>query len=133
MSALSDYLENELADHILGGSDYARPGTVYFALFTAAPTDAGGGTEVSGGSYARKAVTNNATNFPSAVAGVKTTGADVTFVTATGSWGEVVAYGIYDAATGGNLLFHGTLTTARTVESGDTPKFPSGSFSLTFN
>ena len=128
MSAFSDYLENKVLDHIFGGGDYTRPGTLYFALYTAAPTDSGGGTEVSGGSYARKAVTNNGTNFPSASGGQQTNGAEIAFPTATASWGEVVAWGILDASTGGNLLAHGALTTARDIQNGDTPKFQASTF-----
>ena len=73
----SDYLENEILDHVLGGADYARPATVYIALYTADPTDAGGGTEGSGGSYAKASVTNNDTNWPAASSGAKSNGADI--------------------------------------------------------
>lgn len=127
----SNYLEDLILDHVLGGGDYARPASVYIALFTAAPTDAGGGTEVSGGSYARAAVTNNATNFPAAAAGVKSNGVAIVFAQASASWGNVVAFGVFDALSAGNLLFWGTLTAAKTVQNGDTPSFPIGSLSFT--
>ncbi len=134
MSALSDYLENKIADHILGGGDYVRPATVHVALFTSGPTDAGGGTEVSGSGYSRAAVTNNNANWPAASGGQKSNGAAITFGGgATGSWGTVTHFGIYDAATSGNLLFHGALTTAKLIESGDTPSFPANTLSFTFN
>ena len=132
MSALSAYLENELNDHVLGGADYSRPATVHFALFTSAPTESGGGTECSGGSYARVAVTNNATNFPAAVSGVKANGTAVTFPTASGSWGTVVAFGVFDAASAGNLLYFGNLASTRTITSGDTARFAAGDFTITF-
>lgn len=127
----SNFLENELLDHVLGGADYSRPSTVYVALFTAAPSDAGGGTEVSGGSYARKAVTNNGTNWPAAVSGSKSNGTAITFAQATANWGTVVAVGIFDAATDGNLLFWATLTNSRTVFNGDTVTFAIGEIAIT--
>ncbi|MGA9995632.1 MAG: hypothetical protein WBP93_09470 [Pyrinomonadaceae bacterium] len=131
MSGKSRYLENALLDHVLGGGDYARPATVYVALFTAAPTDTGGGTEVSGGSYARAAITNNATNFPAASGGVKSNAVAVNFASASASWGSIVAVAIFDALTGGNLLFWATLTTPRTVSTGDAPSFSIGALQFT--
>lgn len=122
----SDYLENELLDHVLGGGDYSRPATVYVALYTVAPTDADGGTEVSGGSYARAAVVNNATNWPAASGGAKSNGTVITFPTATANWGEVVAFAILDAAAAGNFLYWGDLTTPKTINNGDTAQFPVG-------
>lgn len=127
----SDYLENEILDHVLGGGDYSRPGTVYIALFTAAPTDAGGGTEVTGGSYARVAVTNNATNWPAASSGSKSNGVAFTFTQATANWGTVVAFGIFDAASAGNLLYWGDLTASKSVENGDTAEFAVGGITIT--
>ncbi|MGC9361097.1 MAG: phage tail fiber protein [Anaerolineae bacterium] len=127
----SDYLENELLDHVLGGADYTRPATVYVALFTVAPSDTGGGTEVTGGSYARAEVTNNATNWPAASGGVKSNGVDITFPEATADWGTVVAFAIFDAATAGNMLYWGDLTASKTINSGDTAKFNAGELSIT--
>ena len=129
--SMSDYLEDKILDHVLGGADYARPATVYLALYTAAPTDAGGGTEVSGGSYARKSVTNNATNFPASSGGSKSTGAAITFVTATASWGEIVAFAFFDADTAGNMLYWGDLTANKTIDDGDTAQFASGAITIT--
>jgi hypothetical protein len=86
MAGKSEYLENAILDHVLGGPDYTRPGTLYIALYTVAPTDAGGGTEVAGGSYARVAVTNNSTNFPAAAGGAKTNGTLIEFAEATANW-----------------------------------------------
>ena len=127
----SDFLELELLDHVLGAAAYTAPVTVYIALFTAAPSDAGGGTEVTGGSYERLAVTNNATNWPAASAGAKSNGTEFTFVTATANWGTVVAFGIFDAATLGNLLYWADLTTSKAVNSGDTAKFAVGDIDIT--
>ena len=116
----SDYLSNALLDHVYGGSDYARPATLYCALFTVAPTSAGGGSEVSGGSYARVAVTNNATNFPAASAKTKKNGTLIDFGTATADWGTVVGAAWFDALTSGNMLAYGPFGTAVTVLNGGT-------------
>lgn len=131
MAGKSDYLENEILDHVLGGGDYSRPGTVYVALFTVAPGDEGGGTEVSGGSYARASVTNNNTNWPAASGGVKANGAAIEFPTATADWGTVVAVGIFDASTGGNLLYWNALAVSKAVSNGNTPSFAVGAITIT--
>jgi hypothetical protein len=127
----SDYLENEILDHVLGGGDYSRPATVYIALYTVAPTDAGGGTEVAAGDYARAAVTNNLTNWPAASSGAKANGTEIAFSQATSSWGTVVAFGIFDAATSGNLLYWGDLTASKAIDNGDTAKFAVGDLDIT--
>jgi hypothetical protein len=129
----SDFLENELLDHMLGNAAYSAPATVYAALYTVAPTDAGGGTEVSGGSYARVAITNNATNWPAASGGAKANGTTITFPTATANWGTVVALGIFDASSGGNLLFWSTLQVNKSIFTGDTASFAAGDISVTEN
>lgn len=130
MSSFSDYLENELLDHVFGASAYSAPGTLHLALFTVAPTDAGGGTEVTGGSYARAAVTNNLTNFPAASGGAKTNANAITFATATADWGTVVAAGIFDASSGGNLIAWCTVT-SQSVPSGVTASIPAGDLDIT--
>jgi hypothetical protein len=127
----SNFLENELLDHVLGNAVYEAPATIYIALYTVAPTDAGGGTEVSGGSYVRLAVTNNATNFPAAEGGAKSNGTEFVFITATASWGEIIAFGLFDAVSGGNMLYWGDITVPKTVDSGDTAKFPIGDLDFT--
>lgn len=127
----SDYLEAKVLDHVLGGPDYTRPATIYVALYTTAPTDAGGGVEVSGGSYSRVAVTNNSTNWPATSGGTKSNGTSITFPTATASWGTVQAVGLLDAATGGNLLFWATLGTPKSIGAGDTASFAAGALVLT--
>jgi hypothetical protein len=127
----SDYLENKILDHVLGGGDYSRPATVYIALYTVAPSDAGGGTEVTGGSYARKDVTNNATNWPAASSGIKQNGTAITFAQATADWGTVVAFAIFDAVTAGNMLYWGDLTASKSVENGDTAEFAVAGITIT--
>lgn len=126
----SDFLELELLDHVLGNQAYSAPETVYVALYTTAPTDAGGGVEVSAAGYARVAVTNDLTNWPAAVAGAKANGEEITFPTATGDWGTVVAFAILDAASGGNFLYWGDLTASKEIKNGDTAKFAVGTLSI---
>ena len=108
MSEMSNYLENALINVTLRATSYTAPTTVYVGLFTSDPTDAGSGTEVSGGSYARTAVT-----FAAPSNGVTTNDADVTFPTATASWGIVGWIGINDALTTGNLLYHTPLDVSK--------------------
>ena len=132
MAGKSDFLELEVLDHILGNAAYPAPATVHIGLYTAAPTDAGGGTEVTGGSYARAAVTNNATNWPAAAAGAKANGTAITFPAPTANWGVIVAFGIFDAATAGNLLYWGLITPNKTVNNGDpAPSFAIGDLDVT--
>lgn len=111
----SDFLELEILDHVLGNAAYTAPATVYVGLFTVAPTDSGGGTECSAGNYARKDVTNNATNWPAASGGLKQNGTPINFVQANADWAPpgspVVAFGLFDAPTAGNLLYWGWLGT----------------------
>ncbi|MFZ2641000.1 MAG: hypothetical protein WA117_08410 [Verrucomicrobiia bacterium] len=127
----SNYLENKVLNHLLGSVTYSAPATLYLALFTAAPTDAGGGTEVTGGSYARVAVENNTTNFPTVTNGVKTNGAQITFPQATASWLTVVAVGLFDAATNGNLLYWADLSTSKAVATDDIVVFDIDSLTFT--
>lgn len=126
MANFSNYLEDALINATLRNTSYVSPTTVYVGLFTTDPTDAGTGTEVAGGSYARTAVT-----FGAPSNGVATNNADVTFPTATGSWGTITHVGVHDASTTGNLLYHSSLTTSKTVGSGDVFKISSGNLSVT--
>ena len=133
---MSNYLEDKVQDHVLGGGDYTRPGTVYVALCTTAPTDASTGStivEPSGGSYARVAVTNNATNFPASSGGAKSNGTAITFPTATGSWGTVTHFAIVDASSNGNVLWWGSLGSSKTIDTGDTASFATGQLSTTLD
>lgn len=123
---MSNFLENALINATLRNTTYTSVATVYVSLWTSDPTDAGSGTEVSGGSYARTAVT-----FGAPSGGASTNSADVTFPTATASWGTVGWIGINDASTGGNLLYHTALDTAKAIDSGDIFKIASGNLSVT--
>lgn len=126
MAGKSDYLENKILDHVLRNTAYTSPTTVYMGLFTAAPTDAGGGTEVSTNNYARTAIT-----FSAAASGAITNSADVTFPTPSGSWGACTHFGIFDAATVGNLLYWGALAQTETPLSGNVVKFLAGDIDVT--
>jgi hypothetical protein len=126
----STYLNNKLLDHVVSAVPYTAPVTLFLALYTTAPTIAGGGTEATGGSYARVAVTNNATNFPAASASSKSNGTVITWPTATGSWGVVLAVGILDASTAGNLLYFSTIS-SKTVDSNDTVSIPVSNLTVT--
>lgn len=126
MAEMSNYLENALINATLRNTSYTSPTTVYVSLWTSDPTDAGSGTEVSGGSYARTAVT-----FAAPSNGVTTNNADITFPTCTSAWGTVGWIGINDASTSGNLLYHSPLDASKTVDSGDVFKILSGNLSVT--
>lgn len=126
----ANYFENAVLN-VLGGTSITAPATVYIALFTATPGEAGPGTEVTGGSYARKAVTNNATNWPAASGGSKSNGTDITFTTATASWGTVTSFGIFDASTSGNCFYYGDLAAPKAVGSGDPFSFLAGNIVIT--
>jgi hypothetical protein len=131
--SLSDFSEDEILDHLLGAATYTPPATLYLAVFTAAPTDAGGGTEVTGGSYARLAITNNLTNFPASSGGAKSNGAVLDMVTASAGWGTVVAYALFDASSAGNMIGWADLTSPVLITNGDTLRFAAGAltYSLT--
>jgi hypothetical protein len=126
MAEMSNFLENALINATLRNTTYTSVATVYVSLWTSDPTDAGSGTEVSGGSYARTAVT-----FGAPSNGASTNSADVTFPTATASWGTVGWIGINDALTTGNLLYHTALDTSKTIDSGDIFKISTGNLSVT--
>lgn len=142
MAAMSDYLENKLIDQIFRGQAFTFPATLYVGLLTAAPSDTGGGTEVTGGSYARVGVTASLTNFAgtqsagsttasSGTGGTTSNNASITFPAPTANWGSVTHFGIYDAASAGNLLFYGSLGTAKTVNNGDAaPSFAAAALSV---
>jgi hypothetical protein len=138
MSAASNYLENAVLDHVLNspGSAYTAPSTLYLALFNntsgSAATNLEAGTltdetSTSGTAYARKAVT-----FGAASSGTCTTDATVTFDTATANWGTITHVAVMDGGTAGagNVLFWGAVTTAKTIETGDTFQVSSGNLSV---
>ncbi len=122
----TNFLETKVLNHVLRNTAYTSPTTVYAALFTAAPGEAGGGTEVSGGSYARQPVTFSVP-APDSVSNTL----DVTFPTATADWGVIVSFAIMDVITAGNMLYYATLTPNRTVLTNDQFRFPAGALVVT--
>lgn len=127
MAEMSNYLENALLNGTLNATTYTAPTTVYVSLWTTNPTDAGSGTEVSGGSYARAVVTFDTATGTS---GLVATDADVTFTTATAGWGTVGWIGIHDASTAGNLLYHTALDASKTIDTGDIFKITTGNLTV---
>lgn len=129
MSEKTDYLEEALIDHVLRNTALTSPTTVYVALFTSAPGETGGGTEVSGGAYARQSVAFAA---PSQVSDAAETSnsSDVTFPEATADWGTVTDFGIFDASTGGNMFYYSPLDQSKVVSTGDTAKFSAGALKV---
>jgi hypothetical protein len=123
---LTNYLENKLLDHFLGTTSYTMPSPVYVALFTAAPGDAGGGTEVTGGSYARQTAA-----FTAASSGATSNSANIDFTGMPAA--TTVAIAIFDASTSGNMLVHGTLTTNKTTDAGDTLRIATGDLDISID
>lgn len=126
MSALSDYAENKILDHILGTSAYTFPSQAYLGLSTGSFADDNSGTELTGNNYSRVAI-----NFDAASGGTTDNSAAVEFAAATGSWGAVSHFGIFDAASSGNLLIHGAFSSSKTIGSGDILKVAAGDLDVT--
>lgn len=141
MGAMSNYLENKVIDWLFRGQTFSPPPGLHVGLLSSAPSDSGGGTEISGNGYARQNISPTLANW----AGTQSTGSTtvstgttgttsnnvaVTFPTPTASWGAVSHFGIFDSATGGNLLFYGALTIAKTINQGDTVTFPIAALSV---
>lgn len=128
MAGFSDYLELEVLDHVFGGASFTAPATIYVALYTVAPDDTGGGTEVSGGGYVRQSMA-----FGTAASGSISNSGSVEFPTATADYGTVVAMGLFDASSAGNLLAYGDLTTSKTVSNGDVFRFNASSVTISLD
>jgi hypothetical protein len=140
---MSDYLENQLIDHLFRTATFAKPSAVYIGLYTAAPSDAGGGTEVAGGSYARQnlaplnanwnATQGGTTGASSGTSGATANASAITFPVPSADWGVITHYGLFDGLTG-NLLFWGAFTVAKTVSNGDqAPVIAIGGMTVTFS
>ena len=126
MSAMSDFLENEILDHILGTGAYPMPTTVYIGLSTASMNDDASGTEISGNNYARQSVA-----FSAASSGTTSNSGNIEFPAATGSWGNVSHFGIWDASSAGNMLLHGAFTSTKTISTGDILRITAGDLDIT--
>jgi hypothetical protein len=123
---LTNYLENKLIDHFLGTTSYTMPADVYVGLFTVSPGEAGGGTEVTGGSYARQIAT-----FTSASNGATSNDSNLDFTEMPAV--TTVAIGIFDALTSGDMLLYGTLTTNKTTDAGDTLRIATGDLDISID
>ena len=125
--SFSNYLETEMLDHVFGGNAYTAPSTLYLSLHTANPDEDGSGAEVSGGGYARQSmamtVSGNTASNDSAVE----------FPTATANYGTVTHVGVYDASSSGNLLCYASLTSSKTIETGDVFRVPAGDLDITLD
>jgi hypothetical protein len=126
--SLSDYAEAKVLDHIVGKTSFTMP-SVWVALYTAAPSDAGGGTEVTGNNYSRKATTG--TDWAVASGGATSNAAIITFAVPSGSWGTVTHFSLMDASTAGNFLAWADLTTPQAVGTGNTVSFAIGDLDIT--
>ena len=128
--SFSNYLEDKILKHVFGGTAYTAPAAIYVGLFTAAPGETGGGTEVSGNGYARAAtgtITVSGTSPTNA-----TNAAAIEFAAASGgNWGTITHAGIFDASTSGNLLAWAALSTSRTINDGDVLRIPAGDLDVT--
>ena len=126
--SFSNYLETKVLDHVFGATAYTAPSTLYLALFTAVSDgEAGTVTEVSGGAYERQTVafttSGNTTSNTSAVE----------YPTATANYGTVTHVGIYDAETSGNLMAYASLSSSKTIETGDVFRVPAGDLDITLD
>jgi len=129
MSSFTDYTENLVLNWVFTTNSATRPTAWYVGLFTAAPSDTGGGTEVTGNGYARVAT---GTISGSGTATTFTNAAAIEFAAASGgNWGSIGWAGIFTASTGGTLLAWSPLTTARTINDGDVLRIPANSLSIT--
>lgn len=133
MSQMTDYLEGQLIAHLFRTGSFTKPTVLAVGLFTAAPSDAGGGTEVTGGSYARATLNPLDANWAAPVGGngVTSNSSTITFATPSATWGLVTHFAIFDAASAGNMLFWAPLTTSKTINSGDSVTFPAGLLTVT--
>ena len=125
--SFTNFLETEILDHVFAGAAYTAPGTKYLALYTAAPGETGGGTELSGDAYARQSVAFTTSG------NTTSNNAAVEFPTATGSWGTVTHVGVYDAASSGNLMAYATLSASKAIDTGDVFRVPSGDLDITLD
>jgi len=131
MGSFSDHWENEILDHIFGKGSYTPP-TIYVGLSTADPLDSGSGlAEPSGNGYARVATSGASWTISSG--GSLSNAGDISFPQATGSWGTITHFALFDAASAGNMLAHGALSQSKTVASGDTAKFAAGDLDVTLD
>lgn len=125
--SLSNAFETTTLEWLFTTTSVTRPTAWYLALYTVAPTDTGGGTECSGTSYARQ-------SFTMSVSGnLATNTANIEYPTAGGTWGTLVAVGVFTAVTGGTLIAYGDLTTSKAIDTGDVFRIPTGDLDITLD
>ena len=130
MSSFTDYTENLVLTWLFTGSSATRPTAWYVGLFTAAPSDTGGGTEVTGNGYERVATGTLSVSGTSPTN--CTNAAAIEFAAASGgNWGTITHIAIFDASTSGNMLGWAALTTSRTINDGDIIRIPAGDLDIT--
>ena len=130
MSSFSDYTENLVLNWLFTTNSATRPTAWYIGLFTAAPSDTGGGTEVSGNAYARTATGTMSVSGTSPTN--CTNSAAIEFPAASGgNWGTITHIGVFDASSGGHMLGWAALTTSRTINDGDILRIPAGDLDIT--
>lgn len=125
--SLSNTFETRTLQWLFTADAVTRPSAWYIGLFTSNPGETGAGTEVSGGSYAREAATFTVSG------NLATTASVVEFPTATASWGTITHGAVFDAASGGNMIAYGALTTAKAIDTGDILRIPAGDFDVTLD
>lgn len=125
--SLTNTFETSTLQWLFTTDAVTRPTTWYVALFTAAPSDLGGGTEVSGGAYVRKAVTFAVTGDTASNT------AAVEFDAATTTWGLITHAAIFDASTAGNMIAYASLTTSKQIDVDDVLRIPAGDLDVTMN
>lgn len=129
MPGKNNFLKDTIINEVLRNTDYTPAATVYLALYTSAPTDSGGGTEVSGNGYARQAIAFDA---PSPAGQTQNTDLE-SFTASGGNFGTIVAFSIHDALTVGNFLYWGNLDTSRVINDGDTLEWAIGAVQVDEN
>lgn len=131
MGGFSDYWENKILDHIFGKGSYTPP-TIYVGLSTANPTDNGSGlAEPSGNGYAR--VQTSVSDWKTASNGSLDNASDISFAQATGSWGTITHFALFDAATAGNMLAYGALSQSKSISESDIAKFEVGDLDISLD
>ena len=125
--SFTNFLETEILDHVFAGAAYTAPSTKYLALFTGAPGETGGGTEVTGGAYARQTVAFTTSG------NTTSNNAAVEYPTATANYGTVTHVSVFDASTSGNMMAYAALSSNKTIETGDVFRVPTGDLDITLN
>lgn len=126
--AFSDYTEDLVLDWLFTTGSATRPTAWYVALYTAGPSDTGGGTEVSGNNYARTAATFSVSGTNPTTA---TNTGNIEFPAASASWGTITHVAVFDAQTSGNMLAYAALGTSKAIGSGDVFRIPTGDLDIT--